>query len=247
MSSQIYDFTLAAAVGATQRLDVVGVAALIRSATGGAVEITTDTGRKYRCDAGQGFTLKGGEFKFVTLRNLQAVANVGLIYLGDDEYEDRTITGTVNTVDGERLKVIQGVCFRGIASVAGGGAGGPIAQVWNTSTTKNVYVGAVRIGASAADSWSLYSSTTQAPTLIGTGANLDRTAAASLATMRSGNDGTAYGGVQNLAIGYIGASSDLLTLLPKPVLLRPGAGLIVQATSLATNLRATFEWEEWPI
>ena len=76
---------------------------------------------------------------------------------------------------------------------------------------------------------------------------MDRTQAGGAASVNSGNDATVYAGQVTYAIGYIAASNDLIMVLPKPIVVRPGYGLIVNLNTIANNIRATFEWEEWPL
>lgn len=115
MSSNVYDFTLAAAVGATQRIDVMGSKALLRVASGGEVEIRTDTGKIYRCNEGQGLDMGLETFNFLTLRNLQAVANSGLLSIGDSGWIDNRITGSVAIIDSIGVGCqTQGVAFNAI-------------------------------------------------------------------------------------------------------------------------------------
>jgi len=249
MASNTYDFSIPAL--GTQRVDVQGTQALIRTLSAAVdVELKTDTGKTYRCTEGQGFECLGaGEvFSWVLVRNLSASAITGTISIGDAGYIDKRITGTVQVIDGERVKVTQGYCFRGVVSQAGGGAGGALMQLFNPAgSLKNVYVQALRFGASAADTWNLFSSTTQGPTLVGAGSNVDRTQPGSAGATRSGNDATAYLAQVTHALGYAAASTDVVLVMPRPILLRPGYGLILQMNTLATALRGTFEWEEWPL
>lgn len=100
MASNVYDFNLPAAIGGTYILNVMGSQALVKSAAGGTVEIVTESGERFVCDEGQGFELpKGQTFRQLRIVNRQAVANAGLIFVGDDNFIDKRITGTVRVVD----------------------------------------------------------------------------------------------------------------------------------------------------
>ena len=83
MSSNSYDFTLGAAVGASQLLNVTGSRLSLISASGGMVEVTTDNGKKYKLLEGQGFAFPAGKtFNWVSIRNTQAAANLGTVFIG---------------------------------------------------------------------------------------------------------------------------------------------------------------------
>lgn len=249
---RVQDFTMAASAGARTlnvRCKQIRLLSLLfnggQSTTGVLYVGLPNGGGEVPLMVGQGIELPEEISSFTVRGEIYPSTYSGRLLVGSGNFLDSRLFGTVQTVDGEREKVMQGVCFRGIASVAGGGAAGAIAQLHNGTTNRNVFVTGIRLGATAADSWSYYSTTTQAPTLIGPGVNMDRAAGGSLASIRSGNDATVYAGIQNLAIGYMSASQDVQIPLDKPIWLRAGACLNVQTTSLATAPRVTFEWEEW--
>ena len=157
----------------------------------------------------------------------------------------RRSPGVVSVIDGEYQKVLSGACFRGVCSQAGGGVGGAVGQLMNPiAALKNVFVQAIRLGSTGADSWNLFSTSTLSPILVGAGLNLDRNLSSAGASTRTGNDATAYASSFTYAIGYCSANTDLVLSFPRPVMLRPGFGLCVQINTLANNLRTTFEWEE---
>lgn len=196
---------------------------------------------------GQGFKLPQDikQFSIKTMNSGSSVA--GQLLIGDGEFMNSRINGIVSVTDAEREKVGLGYAMRGIVSQAGGGTGGAVAQIFNPGASlKNLYLNSMRLGASAADTWSIFSTSTQAPTLVGAVLNLDRSLASGASATRSGNDATAYAAMVSYATGYIGASSDLLVEFPRPVLIKPGFGVAVQFSTLATNLRCTFDAEEWP-
>ena len=111
MASRIYDFTLAASVGATQRLDVMASRVKIISSAY-AVEVRTDTGDVYSLLAGQGFSLPAGQtFREVVLRNTVALAQAGVIFIGDETFEDSRVTGDVTVIDNSASKTVAGNQF----------------------------------------------------------------------------------------------------------------------------------------
>ena len=152
--------------------------------------------------------------------------------------------GVVQVIDGERAKVIAGNCFRGVGQITGNQAS---IELWNpVGSVKNIFVQAVRAGAASADSWGLQTSDFQLTTPGSTPSNLDRTGQASVALLRHG-DATALTNPRGHGAGYIPASQDVVILMPRPILLRPGMGCAIYLNAAANTLRATFEWEEWPV
>lgn len=111
MASRIYDFTLGASVGATQRLDVMAARVKIISSVY-AVEVRTDTGDVYSLLAGQGFSLPAGQtFREVVLRNTVAIAQAGVVFIGDESFEDSRVTGDVTVIDASASKTNLGKQF----------------------------------------------------------------------------------------------------------------------------------------
>lgn len=169
---------------------------------------------------------------------------VGVVRVGMGRVQSARLVGTVQVIDGERQKVTSGQCFRAYATQTGNKAA---VQVWNPANSgKNIYVQAVRAGASTADSWQVQTSTNALGGAGPTPANLDRSGGASVSLIRTG-DASTLSGIADMAAGYMQASNDVVLVFPRPVLLRPGLGLAFLATAAANSLRACFEWEEWPV
>lgn len=205
--------------------------------------------------AGQGFDL-GETAPGVILKNLSAGAISGTLIVGDGRFHDSQISGVVSVVDTERDKVLSGVAFRGQAAQLGGAAAA-VASVMNpTGSVKNVFVQALRTGSSAADSYTIFRTTTDCRSVGGvltsltSGVNLDPAGAGSVVTLSGGNPAAglgAFAGLSSFVSGYVSASGEAVVLFPRPILLRPGYGLCVSLTASASNIRTAWEWEEWPV
>lgn len=160
----------------------------------------------------------------------------------------RRAPGIVSVVDGERIKVLSGVCFRGAGVQAGAGVQQPAVQLWNpVGSGKNFFVSNVRLGGSVNDTWYLFTTTTPAPTNQGTAGNLDRTQPNSTGQIRRGNDATSYAATVSAALGFFSPNIDLVVPFLKPLLVRPGYGFQMQSQTVTPTVNTVFEWEEWPI
>jgi hypothetical protein len=175
-----------------------------------------------------------------------AAQTVGIVRLGVGRVGSARTVGVVRVVDSERDKVMAGVCFRS-ASTAVGNA--PALQLYNPAGSgKNLFATAVRGGALTADSWGVRTTVTQYGTLAGGQAvNLDVTSTASVAQIRADTAATVPAAPKGYAAGYMQASSDVVVVFPRPVLIRPGTGLDFYINTNPNTLRANFEWEEWPV
>ncbi len=173
---------------------------------------------------------------------------VGVVRLGLGEVGSSRLVGNVRVIDGERDKVAAGVCYRGSSAVAGA-SNGPFIQVNNPpGSLFNLFVQAVRMGSLQADSYGIGTSASQLPNLVaGATANLNRSGPASAGQIRTDNTGTVQTATKQIAAGYVQASSDSTIVFPRPLLIRPGESAYCYLLGLTNNLRATFEWEEWPI
>lgn len=174
-------------------------------------------------------------------------AAAGIVRLGVGRVQSARLVGTVSVIDGERSKVLSGVCFRAAPSVVAGNA--PCAQLYNPAASgKNLFATAVRVGAQSADAWGLRTTATQYGTAGPTPVNLDSTSgAAAVALIRTDALATAPASPKFYASGFLQASSDVVIVLPRPILIRPGNGLDVYVNGNPNTIRANFEWEEWPI
>lgn len=173
---------------------------------------------------------------------------VGVVRVGVGRVQSARLVGNVRVIDGERDKVASGVCFRGGAA-APGATNGPFVQVFNPgSSTVNLFIQAVRMGALNADSYGIGTSGSQLPSLSANATtNLNRSGPASLAQIRTDNTGTVQTATRQIAAGYLQASSDSTVVFPRPLLIRPGESAYCYLLGVTNNLRATFEWEEWPV
>lgn len=166
------------------------------------------------------------------------------IFVSDGNAGTKRQPGVVSVVDGERQKVAAGVCFRATPSQAGNA---PTCQIYNPAGSgKNIYLQAVRAGALNADSWGVRTTTTQHAVDQGNGKNLDVTAPDSVARVRCDNNPTPAA-ARFMSSGYVSASSDVVIVFPRPILVRPGHGVDFYVNANPNTIRAAFEWEEWPV
>ena len=171
----------------------------------------------------------------------------GTIRIGRGRVTSSRSVGTVEVIDGERNKVLQGVTFVHPLTQNGAGTGPAIAQMFNpTGSGRNAYVNRIISSATAADTYRVQMTTTQAALAANAPVNLDPTGAASVVIGRTQNNGAALAGLRAIHVGNLPASQDVLIEFPRPVLVRPGWGLHVTLQGTVADLRANFEFEEWP-
>src|SRR6185295_8832598 len=138
--SGIYDVTLAP--GASERIPMVGVRAKVLSAPRGQVNVRVDGGDSYNLMEGQGVKkIDGRPFSVLTVRNISALAQTILVFVGDDSFEDTRVTGTVRVIDQGAEKALAGLQFFGSNTVSpAGGQGGAILMTANGGGGRNVAI-----------------------------------------------------------------------------------------------------------
>jgi hypothetical protein len=137
-----YDFNLAA--NASQNIDVRGRFFKYKSGTG-SIRVRTSAGGYVDLLPGQG--VWNVDFTTLTVSDRTSSQNVGVILAGEFDFHDDRIVGTVDVVDGGKVRVQSGVTFAGSKKTApGGGALYAVTQLWNpVGSGKNVYVAQVNV------------------------------------------------------------------------------------------------------
>lgn len=257
MTNRRYDFTLAAAVGASQRIDVGGSYVKVLAAGGGSVGVKLDGGQEIELQAGQGFRMlpraDGSipQFRDVTVRNLQAVANVGSIFIGSAGFEDSRITGTVSVADQSSDKSLAGNQFWGslgqaasagqcaIATLQANGKTVVIKGISVQSTTAGIIV--VAFGSNIG---------TSAPAPAAFNGNKVQGGAASSARVAAGYaagttpTGAEVPGYQLLAVPTVPANTLVNVPLTTPLILRGTACLVINAFALNRDINSVLDFEE---
>lgn len=161
MTNRVYDFTLAAVIGASQRMDVSGGYFKVLTAPGGSIGVKLDGGPEIQLMAGQGLRLPDGQsFRDVIVKNLQAVANAGTVFIGDQRFEDTRITGSVYVIDQGADKTAGGNQFF-VSQSSSSALGGMILSI--KATAKKVFIKRLMIGTDTAGALE-YGIATGAPT-----------------------------------------------------------------------------------
>jgi hypothetical protein len=182
---------------------------------------------------------------FAKFEVYSATAQTVELFITDTTGGTKRQPGVVRIIDGEREKVSGGTAFRMIAQTTTGAAGTAMLQAFNPAGSgRNVYINGVSIGSSAADNYSVFTTTTQNTNFAANSRSLDVTGADGVTTYRFDNSGQVMAGVRLITSGFLQASAERELRFTRPVLLRPGYGLTVQAATLATTLRATWDLEE---
>jgi hypothetical protein len=236
--AKIYPITLAA-FGAF-RLPVQGGYFKIRSSTGRVI-VTGDTfGTLGSLDAGQGLRRP---YNDLTLVDASGSTNAIEIIVASGDFIDDRITGEVAVIDGGLARTKAGDVYGARFNVAAVAAQYSMAQLWNSSTTKNLIVSRVRAVAGAAG------------VMVGIGTVQLATLVANSIRPKTGLGGaTVFQGRSENAVGLVVSTiTDQLfsgwaeSHDAEPYVIAPGYGLNVFALDLNTALVAAAHLREDPI
>lgn len=249
MTNRVYDFNLAASLNATQRFDVAGAFVKVLSAPGGRVGVRVDGGAEIALYEGQGWRAEPGkEFRDVQVRNMQAVANAGELFIGDSRFEDSRVTGVVAVVDGGRARTLAGQA--GIANAVAAATPGlySFGQLWNPpGSAKRVVVKRMTLGLFVAGEIYVRTHNAALANMQGTPVSkLDQGLLAGI-EIRDGTNAVAALGQALLRL-FGPASSSVAVDLSEPLVLNPGFGVMACCGS-AVNMAclSSFEFTTEPV
>lgn len=245
MTNRVYDVTLAAAVGASQRIDAGGALIKVLTCSFGAIGVKLDSGPEIILRPGQGVRMLPGEaFRDVIVRNTEAVAKSATVFIGDSRFEDSTVSGVVEVMDGGRSRTLANQAFLGYVGAPAGGGAVPCAQLLNPAASgKRLLVKAMRMSTTAAGTLSI----TRHAAALAQGpydpANKRLGGATSSARMYRDLALAAAPGTTIEAMS-IGANAVVPIVLQEPIVIEEAQGLVVSNSVAASTLTACFEFVE---
>lgn len=179
----------------------------------------------------------------------QAGKKVRIMYSTGDKVvptNSTTVNGYVNTVDGGLSRTLSGVSFLGVGGTGAVAAQYSHAQIWNPAGSgKTLFVESLSLSTSIAQAISLRRSTAALANASNLAMNKLVGSAIGVGVIRYENNtvpqfaGVSVGGSYTLAAGVVGAFP-----FREPVVIAPGAGIVLIAGSVNTDLTANFEWFE---
>jgi hypothetical protein len=183
-----------------------------------------------------------------SLRNLKGEAPiVGQVLLGEGDFFDNRISGSVEIIDGGKARTLAGLSFMGAVALAGAASMQAHVQLWNPpGSVKNIIVESIYIGSSGAATIDFGPSSAPLSTLFGlptVSKKFTAMAPSSVTECRTQNNaglllGNAFANVM------VSASLTAVVALKEPIVIAPGRGLLVQNEMNGMTLSATFEYFE---
>ena len=234
-----FDFNLSA--GASQTLDVRGRFFKYKSGTG-MIRVRTSLGGAVDLLPGQG--IENINFTNLTVSDRSNAQNAGTILAGDFDFRDDRITGSVEVIDGGRNRTIANQAF--MATTYCGGQAGNTAQIqlWNPAgSTKRVIVERVARGSNTSGTVAVGITTAALVTKDKNAQCKLSGGALSTAELRFESK-VGASGLASLTSNVVQAGVDLPFQFLEPVVLMPGFGLVLSASTLSADVLGAYEFFE---
>lgn len=190
------------------------------------------------------FFLKGGDYQTITIESAQA-QSVRFAY-GSSEAGTRRTAGIVQVVDGSRALVEAGTAFLGYVSAAAAAAMNSQVQLWNPAGSgKNLIVKSIFL--TAATAFVVRSANAALPTL-GTDNppknKLLGSPMAPVSEVRTRNNTAVMEGVILGPVVYVMANDSKGFTFNEPIIVPPGTGLNVAASTVNQTVAASYDFYE---
>lgn len=216
--------------------------------TGGGETVYLKPGQAYKV---AGAAPSAGRW---TISNLKGEGTiVGQVMMGEGEFSDNRISGSVEMIDGGRARSLSGQSF-GALAIAGAAPGGSWfghAQLWNPANTgKRLMIGGVMLSNKGNADMSLYSWNTPLPNVLQPGSPGGRNVqgkyqgAVSVAQSLVSHEATTLGTEAGMHMGGIVATTMFEKRFLEPIVLDPGQGLLVVCHAPNVQLNSYFEYFE---
>lgn len=206
----------------------------------GGESVYLQPGQAYKMPA----AMRGKNVTWV-LRNLKGEGRIaGVILMGEGEFQDNRVSGSVEVIDGGRNRTMANQAFQGTAYAAAVAARFPQVQLFNPANSgRRVVIGRVSTTTAQGGAVGIVITIEQTAVLDRRASSKLSGGARSIAEMRTGNTVAVPAGealASNSAPANVAADRTYL----EPVVLMPGYGLTVYANALGADVVAAFEFCE---
>jgi len=206
-----------------------------------------NTGGSTLLKPGQAFRLAEGD-KTVDTFYVENYANaatiVGTLVIGDGEFSDNRISGSVEVIDGGKARTLANITCVAIASQGGVAGQNSMVQLWNPAgSSKNLIMKQV-VSVSQTSQGFYHLDYNVALTTLLAGPRPKKLGAGYTgpAQIRGQNNAAILGAAMLLTNGPTSVSNKFRP--DEPFVIPPGWGYIVAAQALAADVSANFEWYE---
>jgi hypothetical protein len=183
-----------------------------------------------------------------TLSNYTNTATiVGKVVVGDGQIDDPTIAGVVQVVDGGKARTLGNNAYAGFALQAAVAAQYGRVQLWNPASNPNrLVVEQIQGIGGTAGQYSLYvfASGAQLATFVQAGQPKKIGGTASAALINTDTTAAAPGVPALIPLSVTGAGAYTIYRLNEPIVIPPGAGILLWCNGVNIAMFGGFEWYE---
>lgn len=236
-------------INSTRNIDAQGDYLSYYSGSAGGADTTLllshdSSGSTIQLKPGQAIRLQkgrsGGLWRLSNYANQGTI--IGSVVIGSGQIDDHTITGTVQTIDGELNRSKAGVAYTGYANVTAVAAQSAFLEMWNPENSGvRCIVTDLLFSSNAACTYVLKRTTANVYANVGAISKLS-TAGVSLTKVGGSTIGVLPG--TGLELCLCSANSPLLRAFKQPYICMPGSGVIVSATDLNVSVYAAAQFTE---
>lgn len=202
---------------------------------------------------GQAFRMPAGELgKRWLIGNLKGDGTIiGRIVIGDGELTDNRVSGSVEVIDGEKMRTLAGGMFSGVPAISDVSAQYGNVQLWNPAgSAKNIIVTQMNVSWSAASNAVVAFENVELSELYAHAASNKKTNGPAtigklkVQTKASSMTAFPYGILQNLDLQAGGAQNWKVS---GALVVQPGFGVTVTQQTAGRGIKSSFEWFEEPL
>lgn len=180
-----------------------------------------------------------------TMSNLKGEAAItGQVLMGEGEFIDNRITGSVEVIDGGKARTMAGVSYLANQFALAAAGEYPHIQLLNQSSTKRLIVKQIMLSSAVAQQF-LLTTWNAALTVAGNApVNKMQGGPASAGQVFTQSSGVLIGAAGGMLAPFIGANSSFSVTLTEPIVLNQNNGVLVRSGSPGSAITVAFEYIE---
>lgn len=249
---QYYDFNVT--VNGARALESAGTYCYYYSGSAGSADPTITlkedtTGTTIILKPGQGIELpraEGQALRWYIGNYANAATITGILVIGNGRIIDNRLTGQVTVVDSAYMATVAGQAFAANVSYTAGGGLMPHCQIKNPAASgKITVITGVSMSCNLATGVGMTFYSTDLTTAIGGVTSKLASGAPALSTLIKSQTNATVIWANQIWGGNLAANGFVEKVFPKPLVLKPGDGLGIVMTTLASAMTVNFDGEEY--
>jgi hypothetical protein len=170
---------------------------------------------------------------------------IGTLLIGDGEFFDNRISGTVEVIDGGKARTLGNIAFSAPSYCGAVAAQYAYAQLWNpVGSGKNIVISQLNASSASAGAIHFVKETVMRPNLNAAQPINKKIGAAQASVVQMRRENTTVLNSDDLAWQYVSANASFLYRLTEPIVVPPGTGVAIFNGAVGSDSGATYEYYE---